>query len=170
MDPLMDLAISDAMAQNEDETVEEAPEEYITEETSVVEQTNTTTLTSTVPTSVSAHVDRHYPSLYDSYGTTFVAIVLAVLIISSVIGIVTYIYRKAKTDHAALTQFVTTMFALIAGVFIADKIIAGPSTSLLSEQEALKVLDFIQQTCLMVFAYYFGTKAQPPKEEPPNME
>jgi hypothetical protein len=62
------------------------------------------------------------------------------------------------------------MFALIAGVFIADKIIAGPSTELLNEQEALKVLEFIQQTCLMVFAYYFGTKAQPPKEEPPNMQ
>lgn len=114
--------------------------------------------------------ERQYPSLYDSYGTTFIAIVLAIGIIASVVGIVTYIYRKAKTDHAALTQFVTTMFALIAGVFIADKIIAGPSTELLNEQEALKVLEFIQQTCLMVFAYYFGTKAQPPKEEPPNMQ
>jgi hypothetical protein len=114
--------------------------------------------------------ERQYPSLYDSYGTSFIAIVLAIGIIASVVGIVTYIYRKAKTDHAALTQFVTTMFALIAGVFIADKIIAGPSTELLNEQEALKVLEFIQQTCLMVFAYYFGTKAQPPKEEPPNMQ
>lgn len=114
--------------------------------------------------------ERQYPSLYDSYGTTFIAIVLAIGIIASVVGIVTYIYRKAKTDHAALTQFVTTMFALIAGVFIADKIIAGPSTELLNEQEALKVLEFIQQTCLMVFAYYFGTKAQPPKEEPPNVQ
>ena len=92
------------------------------------------------------------------------------MIVSAVIGIVTYIYKRAKTDHAALTQFVTTMFALIAGVFIADKLVAGPSTELLDPQESLKVLEFIQQTCLMVFAYYFGTKAQPPQEGPPNHE
>lgn len=114
--------------------------------------------------------DRQYPSLYDSYGTTLIAIVLAVIIVSSVIGIVTYIYRRAKTDHAALTQFVTTMFALITGVYIADKLVAGPSTELLDSQESLKVLEFIQQTCLMVFAYYFGTKAQPPQDGPPNHE
>lgn len=113
---------------------------------------------------------RQYPSLYDSYGTTFIAIILAVMIVSAIIGIVTYIYKRAKSDHAALTQFVTTMFALIAGVYLADKLVAGPSTDLLDTQESLKVLEFIQQTCLMVFAYYFGTKAQPPKEGPPNHE
>lgn len=113
---------------------------------------------------------RHYPSLYDTYGTTFVAILLGISIVSGVIGVVTYIYKRAKTDHSALTQFVTTMFALIAGIFIADKIIAGPTTKLLEAQESLKILDFIQQTCLMVFAYYFGTKAQPPAEGPLNHE
>lgn len=111
---------------------------------------------------------RHYPSLYDTYGTTFVAIILGIAIVSGVIGIVTYIYKRAKTDHSALTQFVTTMFALIAGIFIADKIIAGPTTKLLEAQESLKILDFIQQTCLMVFAYYFGTKATPPADGPLN--
>ena len=116
------------------------------------------------------HQLRQYPSLYDSYGTTFIAIVLAIGIVSSVIGIVTYIFKRAKSDHAALTQFVTTMFALIAGVYIADKIVAGPSTELLGKEESLKVLEFIQQTCLIVFAYYFGTKAQQPKEEPPNYQ
>lgn len=167
MDPLLDITISDAMAQTSEE-------EQITEEQSnseeQVEAVPQQQLQTTLVTQPTHNVERQYPSLYDSYGTTFVAIVLAVLIISSVIGIVTYIYRKAKSDHAALTQFVTTMFALIAGVFIADKVIAGPSTQLLNDQEALKVLEFIQQTCLMVFAYYFGTKAQPPREEPPNVE
>ena len=169
MDPLLDVAISDASA----ETIEEGTEES-TEQTLVSDDESNSFVQPQLQTTIVAQpvhtVERQYPSLYDSYGTTFVAIVLAVVIISSVIGIVTYIYRKAKTDHAALTQFVTTMFALIAGVFIADKIIAGPSTQLLNEQEALKVLEFIQQTCLMVFAYYFGTKAQPPREEPPNVE
>jgi hypothetical protein len=113
---------------------------------------------------------RQYPSLYDSYGSTMIAIVFAVAIVSAVIGLVQYIYRKAASDHSALTQFVTTMFALIAGVFVADKLVAGPSTELLNGQESLKVLEFIQQTCLMVFAYYFGTKAQPPADGPLNKE
>jgi len=125
-----------------------------------------------VETTTTVQVDpdgsRHYPSLYDTYGTTFIAIIFGIAIVSGVIGIVTYIYRRAKTDHSALTQFVTTMFALIAGIFIADKIIAGPTTKLLEAQESLKILDFIQQTCLMVFAYYFGTKAQPPTDGPLN--
>lgn len=113
---------------------------------------------------------RQYPSLYDSYGSTMIAIVFAVAIVTAVIGIVQYIYRRAASDHSALTQFVTTMFALIAGIFVADKIVAGPSTQLLHGQESLKILEFIQQTCLMVFAYYFGTKAQPPKDGPLHKE
>jgi hypothetical protein len=113
---------------------------------------------------------RQYPSLYDTYGSTMIAIVFAVAIVTAVIGIVQYIYRKAASDHSALTQFVTTMFALIAGIFVADKIVAGPSTQLLHGQESLKILEFIQQTCLMVFAYYFGTKAQPPKDGPLHKE
>jgi len=118
---------------------------------------------------VSEH-QREYPSLYDTYGTTMIAVVFAVSIVTGVIGLVQYIYRRAASDHSALTQFVTTMFALIAGVFVADKIVAGPSTELLNGQESMKVLEFIQQTCLMVFAYYFGTKAQPPSDGPLNKE
>lgn len=116
------------------------------------------------------HSTRDYPSLYDTYGTTMIAVVFAVSIVTGVIGLVQYIYRRAASDHSALTQFVTTMFALIAGVFVADKIVAGPSTELLNGQESMKVLEFIQQTCLMVFAYYFGTKAQPPSDGPLNKE
>ena len=124
----------------------------------------------TQSTVVDGNSTRDYPSLYDSYGTTMIAIVFAVAIITAVIGLVQYIYRRATSDHSALTQFVTTMFALIAGVFVADKIVAGPTTELLNGQESLKVLEFIQQTCLMVFAYYFGTKAQPPADGPLNKE
>lgn len=164
MDPLLDQ--NDEIVNEEgalNATVaQQVDEKFATSDASATESV-------AVP-SLSHTGERQYPSLYDSYGTTLIAIVLAVVIVSSVVGVVTYIYRKAKSDHAALTQFVTTMFALIAGVFIADKLIAGPSTELLNEQEALKVLEFIQQTCLMVFAYYFGTKAQPPQDGPPNAD
>lgn len=156
MDPILDLQVS------------EIQDEQLVEQTSCPVEQQDTELVQTISTYPSIDGERQYPSLYDSYGTTFIAIVLATIIVSSVIGIVTYIYRKAKTDHAALTQFVTTMFALITGVYIADKLVAGPSTELLDAQESLKVLEFIQQTCLMVFAYYFGTKAQPPADGPLN--
>jgi hypothetical protein len=160
MDPRLDMAIEEPHRSQNDSGSQ--TEEHVAQTIDMTDEHSATTVSSTVG-------DRQYPSLYDTYGTTFIAIVLAIAIVSSVIGIVTYIYHKAKSDHAALTQFVTTMFALIAGVFVADKLVAGPSTELLDSQESLKVLEFIQQTCLMVFAYYFGTKAQVPTEEPPNV-
>lgn len=163
MDPLLDMPIEDRHPSQSDSGSQNTPvEEHVAQPIDMTEQ-------HTAATVLPSGEERQYPSLYDTYGTTFIAIVLAIAIVSAVIGIVTYIYHKAKSDHAALTQFVTTMFALIAGVYVADKLVAGPSTELLDSQESLKVLEFIQQTCLMVFAYYFGTKAQVPKEEPPNI-
>jgi len=163
MDPRLDMPIEDPHPSQSDSGSQSTPvEEHVAQSIDMTEQ-------HTVATVLPSSEERQYPSLYDTYGTTFIAIVLAIAIVSAVIGIVTYIYHKAKSDHAALTQFVTTMFALIAGVYVADKLVAGPSTELLDSQESLKVLEFIQQTCLMVFAYYFGTKAQVPKEEPPNI-
>lgn len=164
MDPRLDMAIENPHAsQNDSGSQTTSAEEHVAQTLDMTEEHSATTV-------AASDGDRQYPSLYDTYGTTFIAIVLAIAIVSSVIGIVTYIYHKAKSDHAALTQFVTTMFALIAGVFVADKLVAGPSTELLDSQESLKVLEFIQQTCLMVFAYYFGTKAQPPADGPLNKE
>ena len=78
---------------------------------------------------------------------------------------VKHIFDTQKKEHKALTQFVTTMFALIVGIWIADKLIAGPDTELLAESESRDVLNFIKDTTLMVFAYYFGTKAQVPTDE-----
>jgi predicted permease len=158
MEPVPELVI----AEPQDVVIEEVAQDVNPQITDSVTESHTTV--------VNGNSTRDYPSLYDTYGTTMIAIVFAVGIISAVIGLVQYIYRKAASDHSALTQFVTTMFALIAGVFVADKVVAGPTTELLNGQESLKVLEFIQQTCLMVFAYYFGTKAQPPADGPLNKE
>lgn len=144
---------------------EEAP---FADEPVAVQATTTTEDLAELPAVLNGQ--RQYPSLYDTYGSTMIAVFFAVAIVTAVIGVVQYIYRKAASDHSALTQFVTTMFALIAGIFVADKIVAGPSTQLLHGNESMKILEFIQQTCLMVFAYYFGTKAQPPKDGPLHKE
>jgi hypothetical protein len=105
--------------------------------------------------------EKIYPSLYDTLPTTFGAILLGAIIIGSIQLLVKKIYEREKKEHKALTQFVTTMFACIVGIWIADKLIAGPSAQLLYEGESKEVLSFIKDITLMVFAYYFGTKANP---------
>lgn len=111
---------------------------------------------------------RDYPSLYDTVPTTFSAIVIGLIIILGVQFIVYRIFAKPISEHKTLTQFVAFMVALILGIYTADMLIAGPDTELLSTQERVQILNFIMDTCLMVFAYYFGTKAEVPKEPPPS--
>lgn len=108
--------------------------------------------------------DKIYPSLFDTIPTSFVAIVIGIFIIGGIQWIVRKIFEKEKKEHKALTQFVTSMFAFIVGIWIADKLIAGPSAQLLWENESRDVLTFIKDITLMVFAYYFGTKAQVPQD------
>lgn len=110
--------------------------------------------------------ERGYPSLYDTFGGTLLAITLAILIIGSVLWSVARIYQRSRDEHAALTQFVTTMVALVVGAYIADLLVAGPDTSLLTSGEHASILSFVKDTCLMVFSYYFGTRAVPPPQAP----
>ena len=109
--------------------------------------------------------DKVYPSLYDTLPTTVAAIAIGIGIIGGIQWTVRKIFTREKADHKALTQFVTSMFALIVGVWIADKLIAGPSTELLETGESSQLLTFIKDITLMVFSYYFGTKANVPQEE-----
>lgn len=111
---------------------------------------------------------RQYPSLYDSTGTTMVAVAVGLALIFSIQIMVSKIAKSTKSDHVFLTRFVTSLVALVVGAYIADTLIAGPDTSLLSDDERMLVLHFIKDTCLMVFAYYFGLKAQVPPPEPPD--
>ena len=113
---------------------------------------------------------REYPSLYDSKSTTILAICLGILIVGGVQVGVAKIFASSRTEHHALTHFVTAMVGLVLGVYVCDMLIAGPSTELLAEQERITILAFIKDTCLMVFAYYFGTRAIPPSDnnEPTN--
>ena len=109
--------------------------------------------------------DKIYPSLFDTIPTSFAAITLGIFIIGGIKWIVRKIFTHEKQEHKALTQFVTSMFAFIVGIWIADKLIAGPSAQLLWENESRDVLNFIKDITLMVFAYYFGTKANVPQDD-----
>ena len=107
-----------------------------------------------------------YPSLYDGTGTTMVAVLLGIGIIGGIQWGVARIFRVYREEHRALTAFATAMVGLVVGIYVCDMLIAGPTAELLSEGERLSILGFVEDTALMVFAYYFGTKAQVPTDLP----
>jgi hypothetical protein len=107
---------------------------------------------------------RQYPSLYDGTSTTMVAIGVGLLIIAFIQMVLWKIASKAKSDHGYLTRFVTSLVAIIMGIYVADHLIAGPDTSLLSGDERTLVIHFVKDICLMVFAYYFGLKSPVPSD------
>lgn len=119
-------------------------------------------LASATSTSASTSPIRDYPSLYDSTGTTVVAIVLGIFIVGGIQYAVHQIYTRAKNEHELLTRFVVSLVALVVGAYITDLLIAGPDTSLLSDDEHTIILGFIKDICLMVFAFYFGTRSSSP--------
>ncbi len=105
---------------------------------------------------------RTYPSLYDSASGAIVAILIGLSIIGALLHVVAMIFRGSQNEHEALTRFVMSMVAVVVGVYVADLLIAGPDTRLLAPSERTTVLAFIKDTCLTVFAYYFGTRSLPP--------
>jgi len=107
---------------------------------------------------------RTYPSLYDHTSTTLAAILMGAAIVGAIQVLVVKMYSSAKSEHDYLTRFVTSLVAMVVGCYIADLLIAGPDTSLLTEDEHTLILTFIKDTALMIFSYYFGLKAQAPKE------
>ena len=113
---------------------------------------------------------RMYPSLYDTKASTVAAILLGIAIVASIQYAVARMYQSAKSEQEYLTRFVTGLVGLVMGAYIADLLIAGPDTSLLSPEEHLTILGFVKDVCLMVFAYFFGTKSAPPSPSIPPSE
>jgi branched-subunit amino acid ABC-type transport system permease component len=94
--------------------------------------------------------------------------VWAVLIIgvttSALIGVVVQllvarIFSGAKTMVEALTFFATAMVSVLVAVYLCDLLIAGPDVLLLRAGERAAIVGFVKDTCLMVFAYFFGTRS-----------
>jgi hypothetical protein len=107
-----------------------------------------------------ATAGREYPSLYDTKGTTVVAILLGISIVAAIQFGIVRMYTTAKSEQIYLTRFVTALVGLVMGAYIADLLIAGPSTNLLSDEDHTMILAFVKDIALMIFAYYFGTKSK----------
>ena len=100
-----------------------------------------------------------FSSLYDSQIGTLVAIGFGLTVVIIVQVLVNRIFGRAKSMIEALTFFATSMVAFLVAVYLCDLLIAGPDTTLLREGERAQIVGFIKDTCLMVFAYFFGTKS-----------
>ena len=100
-----------------------------------------------------------FSSLYDSQNGTFVAITFGMAVVVVVQVLVNRIFGKAKTMIEALTFFATSMVAFLVAIYLCDLLIAGPEVTLLREGERAQIVGFVKDICLMVFAYFFGTKS-----------
>jgi hypothetical protein len=99
-----------------------------------------------------------FSSLYDTQGGTVAAILFGLAVVVVVQLLVARIFSRTKSMVESLTFFATSMVAFLVAVYICDLLIAGPDVLLLREGERSSIVSFIEDICLMTFAYFFGTK------------
>ncbi len=99
-----------------------------------------------------------FSSLYDTQVGTIVAIAFGLSVVVLVQVLVTRIFAGAKSMVEALTFFATAMVSVLVAVYLCDLLIAGPDVLLLRAGERSSIVSFIEDICLMTFAYFFGTK------------
>jgi hypothetical protein len=100
-----------------------------------------------------------FSSLYDTQSGTITAIVFGLGVVVVVQLLVGRIFSRAKSMIEALTFFATAMVAFLVAVYLCDLLIAGPDVLLLRAGERADIVGFVKDTCLMVFAYFFGTRS-----------
>ncbi len=100
-----------------------------------------------------------FSSLYDTQSGTITAIVFGIGVVVVVQLLVARIFSRAKSMIEALTFFATAMVAFFVAVYLCDLLIAGPDVLLLRAGERAAIVGFVKDTCLMVFAYFFGTRS-----------
>ena len=98
-------------------------------------------------------------SLYDTQAGTITAIVFGLGVVVVVQLLVERIFSRAKSMIEAPTFFATAMVAFLVAVYLCDLLIAGPDVLLLRAGERAAIVGFVKDTCLMVFAYFFGTRS-----------
>ena len=100
-----------------------------------------------------------FSSLYDTQLGTIAAISFGLAVVVVVQLLVARIFSRAKNMIEALTFFATAMVAFLVAVYLCDLLIAGPDVLLLRAGERAAIVGFVKDTCLMVFAYFFGTRS-----------
>jgi hypothetical protein len=107
-----------------------------------------------------------FSSLYDTQGGTITAIAFGLAVVVVVQVLVGRIFSRAKSMIEALTFFATAMVGFLVAVYLCDLLIAGPDVLLLRAGERAAIVGFVKDTCLMVFAYFFGTRSNGASNDP----
>jgi hypothetical protein len=79
-----------------------------------------------------------------------VAVAISVRFLSGVVG-------KIAGEKKGLIQVVVFGFACLLSVYVVDKIVAF-KINILSEAESVGIFNFVKDTTLLVFGFYFGSK------------
>lgn len=125
--------------------------ERVTDDVVIIERNDAVTTAPEAP----------FSSLYDTPLGTVTAILCGLAIVVAIQMLVARIFRAGKSIIESLTFFATAMVAILVAVYVCDLLIAGPDVLLLREGERSSIVNFVKDTCLMVFAYFFGTKSAP---------
>lgn len=123
--------------------------ERVTDDVVIIERHDAVTTAAEAP----------FSSLYDTPSGTVMAILCGLAIVVTIQLLVARIFRTSKTIIESLTFFATAMVAILVAVYVCDLLIAGPDVLLLKDGERSAIVNFVKDTCLMVFAYFFGTKS-----------
>lgn len=78
------------------------------------------------------------------------AVIISVKFLSNVVG-------KIAGEKKGLIQVVVFGFACLLSVYVVDKIVAF-KINILTEAESVGIFNFVKDTTLLVFGFYFGSK------------
>lgn len=93
------------------------------------------------------------------------AVIFSMLFISVALYLVNKLF--GNNTQEILVRFILLVFTALIGVWIVDKVIAF-KINLLAEEEDKQLFDLIKTLVLMIFSYYFGSKATLNNDKPKN--
>lgn len=93
--------------------------------------------------------------------TMIVGILLGLTIIASSVYFVSKMLKDATQE--ILVKFILLIFTSLVALYIVDKLVAF-RIDLLPEDQNKELFDLIKTLVLMIFSYYFGTKADSSKK------
>jgi len=87
---------------------------------------------------------------------TILAVIIGLVAVAISVRFLTALVGKIAGEKKGLIQVVVFGFACLLAVYVVDKIVAF-KISILSKAESVGIFNFVKDTTLLVFGYYFGS-------------
>ena len=91
----------------------------------------------------------------DNILITVLAVIIGLVAVSVSVRFLSGVVGKIAGEKKGLIQVVVFGFACLLSVYVVDKIVAF-KINILSEAESVGIFNFVKDTTLLVFGYYFG--------------